>query len=72
MTLDVIERGLNQANIQSTRFDGKVSQKDRGIVVEKFKKDPNIRVMLLTLSCGAVGYVRPCFTCIIPFFLLDS
>ncbi|KAL6819861.1 SNF2 family N-terminal domain-containing protein [Trichoderma camerunense] len=55
LTLDVIEAGLDQASIPSIRFDGKVPQKDRQSVIERFKTDPNLCVMLLTLSCGAVG-----------------
>lgn len=55
MTLDVVEAGLEQAGIVNLRFDGKVPQKDRQGVVEKFRKNPSIRVLLLTLSCGAVG-----------------
>ncbi|KAL7916577.1 SNF2 family N-terminal domain-containing protein [Trichoderma velutinum] len=55
LTLDVIEAGLDQGSLSSIRFDGKVPQKDRQSVIEKFKTDPNLRVMLLTLSCGAVG-----------------
>lgn len=39
----------------SVRFDGKVPQKERQSVIDRFRKDPSIRVMLLTLSCGAVG-----------------
>lgn len=57
LTLDVVEAGLNQHSIANVRFDGKVPQKDRQSVVNRFKNDPNIRVMLLTLSCGAVGLV---------------
>jgi SNF2 family DNA or RNA helicase len=55
LTLELIEAGLEQASIASVRFDGKVPQKDRQKVVERFRKDPTVRVMLLTLSCGAVG-----------------
>ncbi|KAL2272216.1 hypothetical protein FJTKL_07369 [Diaporthe vaccinii] len=55
LTLGIIEAGLKQASIQCVRFDGKVPQNERQNVVEKFRKDPSIRVMLLTLSCGAVG-----------------
>jgi len=55
MTLDVVELGLKQAEISYVRFDGRVPQKDRHIVVEQFRRDPSIKVMLLTLSCGAVG-----------------
>ncbi|KAF0315663.1 WD domain-containing protein [Colletotrichum asianum] len=55
LTLDLIKAGLDQECIQSIRFDGKIPQKDRQSVVERFETDPNVRVMLLTLSCGAVG-----------------
>ncbi|KAK3324554.1 SNF2 family N-terminal domain-containing protein [Cercophora scortea] len=54
-TLDLTLHGLEQEGIQCVRFDGTVPQKERQGVVEQFRKDPNIRVMLLTLSCGAVG-----------------
>jgi len=57
MTLDVVEAGLNDASIQTIRFDGKVPQRERQRVIDRFRSDPSIRVMLLTLSCGAVGYV---------------
>jgi SNF2 family DNA or RNA helicase len=55
MTLDVVEAGLEQAHIQYLRFDGKVPQKIRQPIIERFRKDPSIKVMILTLSCGAVG-----------------
>ena len=59
LTLDIVESGLDRASLRSIRFDGKVPQKKRQSVIEKFKTDPDIPVMLLTLSCGAVGYVTP-------------
>ncbi|KAK8081356.1 SNF2 family N-terminal domain-containing protein [Apiospora saccharicola] len=55
LTLDMVQKGLDEAGISSVRFDGKVPQKDRQPIVERFKTDPTLRVMLLTLSCGAVG-----------------
>lgn len=55
LTLDVAEDALRRVGIQTLRFDGKVSQKDRQSVVERFRSDPAVSVMLLTLSCGAVG-----------------
>ncbi|KAI0883701.1 SNF2 family N-terminal domain-containing protein [Annulohypoxylon maeteangense] len=55
LTLDVVQAGLSNAGIRSTRFDGKVPQKDRQSVIDNFRADPSVRVMLLTLSCGAVG-----------------
>jgi SNF2 family DNA or RNA helicase len=55
MTLDVVEAGLKQTDIQYLRFDGKVPQKKRQAIIERFRKDQSIKVMILTLSCGAVG-----------------
>ncbi|KAI1758876.1 SNF2 family N-terminal domain-containing protein [Hypoxylon sp. FL1150] len=55
LTLDIVQSALEQASIPCIRFDGKVAQKDRGAVVDRFRRDPSVRVMLLTLSCGAVG-----------------
>ncbi|PHH86850.1 hypothetical protein CDD83_9675 [Cordyceps sp. RAO-2017] len=55
MTLDVVEAGLIQAGISTLRFDGKVPQRDRQSVIDRFRNDPSSRVLLLTLSCGAVG-----------------
>ncbi|KAI1742970.1 SNF2 family N-terminal domain-containing protein [Xylaria scruposa] len=55
LTLDLVKVGLDQSSIESIRFDGKVPQNERGAVVDRFRTDPGIRVMLLTLSCGAVG-----------------
>ncbi|KAH9885563.1 SNF2 family N-terminal domain-containing protein [Xylariomycetidae sp. FL2044] len=55
LTLDLVEAGLDQASFRSIRFDGKVPQKYRHAVVQRFNTDPSIKVMLLTLSCGAVG-----------------
>jgi SNF2 family DNA or RNA helicase len=55
MTLDVVEAGLSAAGISSSRFDGKIPQAQRQPVLDRFKKDPHVRVLLLTLQCGAVG-----------------
>ncbi|KAK0630872.1 SNF2 family N-terminal domain-containing protein, partial [Bombardia bombarda] len=54
-TLDLVQVGLDKASILNVRFDGKVPQKQRKSVIDKFKRDPTVRVLLLTLSCGAVG-----------------
>jgi SNF2 family DNA or RNA helicase len=55
MMLDVVELSLNEANIKFLRFDGKVPKKDRKGIIDKFRKDPSFKVLLLTLTCGAVG-----------------
>lgn len=55
MTLRGVELALEEVGKSSVRFDGSVSHKERQLAVQKFKNDPGISVMLLTLSCGAVG-----------------
>ncbi|KAH6613604.1 SNF2 family N-terminal domain-containing protein [Chaetomium sp. MPI-SDFR-AT-0129] len=55
MTLNLVEMGLKEADINYARFDGTVRQQDRQAIIQKFRKDPAVRVFLLTLSCGAVG-----------------
>lgn len=54
-TLDVVETGLRAAAIPFVRFDGKVPQKDRQAVIDRFRTDPSIKVVMLTLACGATG-----------------
>lgn len=46
---------MEKAGKSSFRFDGSISHKERDLAVERFRKDPATSVMLLTLSCGAVG-----------------
>lgn len=57
LTLDIVEAGLKQAGIRSVRLDGKVAQAQRQPVLNEFKANPEVRVILVTLQCGAVGYV---------------
>ncbi|WZH48536.1 SNF2 family N-terminal domain-containing protein [Fusarium acuminatum] len=54
-TLNVIQANLDHESIPCLRFDGTVTQKERHSVIERFCNDPQIRVVLLTLTCGAVG-----------------
>ncbi|KAF5716210.1 alpha-1 6-mannosyltransferase subunit [Fusarium mundagurra] len=54
-TLNVIQAGLDHESIPFLRFDGTIMQKERHNVIERFRNDPRIRVLLLTLTCGAVG-----------------
>ena len=56
----MVERGLQgdtSYGFQYVRIDGKVAVKKRGQILSQFHNDPNVRVVLLTLSCGACGYV---------------
>jgi SNF2 family DNA or RNA helicase len=55
LTLDAVEAGIKHSGISYVRFDGKVPQKERQSVINKFRGDATVKVILLTLSCGAVG-----------------
>ncbi|GIJ89552.1 hypothetical protein Asppvi_008494 [Aspergillus pseudoviridinutans] len=48
---------LNQASIKFVRIDGKVSTKNRELALKTFENDPSLHVMLLSIFCGAEGWV---------------
>ncbi|KAL2055832.1 hypothetical protein ABVK25_004076 [Lepraria finkii] len=54
-TLDLVETGLNELQFPYTRFDGTLAAKLRQQSVESFIEDPRIRVILISLRCGANG-----------------
>ncbi|OCL15076.1 hypothetical protein AOQ84DRAFT_279690 [Glonium stellatum] len=57
-TLDMIEVALSRASISFTRFDGQTSTQKRNKVIENFRSDPSVKVLLLTISCGAFGHAQ--------------
>jgi len=40
-------------------MDGSLTLEKRGSVLLEFKRDPNIKVLLLTYASGSTGYVGP-------------
>ncbi|KAI0123225.1 SNF2 family N-terminal domain-containing protein, partial [Xylariales sp. AK1849] len=54
-TLDIARTALNEAGIACVQIDGKVKPKNRKTIFEKFQTDETTRILLLSLSCGAVG-----------------
>ncbi|KAK1978315.1 SNF2 family N-terminal domain-containing protein [Colletotrichum cereale] len=54
-TLDLVQTGLERCGISSLRYDGSLNIHERHQVVQRFQEDPSLRVLVLTLSCGAVG-----------------
>ncbi|KAJ4304938.1 hypothetical protein N0V90_000466 [Kalmusia sp. IMI 367209] len=46
---------LDYQRIQFVRIDGKVATKKRDQLIQAFQTDPEIRVILITMSCGACG-----------------
>lgn len=55
VTLDLVESMLNEALISYTRIDGQLSADRRGDAIKRFQGDSNIRVILVSISCGGVG-----------------
>ncbi|KAF2636834.1 putative SWI/SNF-related matrix-associated actin-dependent regulator of chromatin subfamily A member 3-like 3, partial [Massarina eburnea CBS 473.64] len=41
--------------VRFVRIDGKVAAKKREEAIKQLHNDPDIRVILITISCGAVG-----------------
>ncbi|CAN9284978.1 unnamed protein product [Alternaria alternata] len=54
-TLDLIEKGLSRASITFTRYDGNTTPTNRSVALNNFRRNPNIPVILMTISCAAVG-----------------
>ena len=57
---------MKQANIACVRIDGKVSPSARSRLLDQYRQDPDVKVMLITTSCGAVGYVEPRASSLLP------
>ncbi|CAN9209729.1 unnamed protein product [Alternaria alternata] len=53
--LDLIKKGLSRASITFTRYDGNTTPINRSLALKNFREDPNISVILMTISCAAVG-----------------
>jgi SNF2 family DNA or RNA helicase len=75
----MVEKALRcdpSRTIDSVRIDGNVQLKKRGHIVHQLHNDHNIRVILITIGCGAFGYIyknntRPCIEFTDQCFSLD-
>ncbi|KAK0110161.1 hypothetical protein ONS95_002813 [Cadophora gregata] len=54
-TLDLIQIMLEDSKIPFVRFDGKMSQAKRTESLRTFKRDPSVRVILVSITCGGAG-----------------
>lgn len=55
LTLDLVESALELASITYTRIDGTMSAEKRANSMRQFKQDPNIQVILTSITCGGAG-----------------
>lgn len=53
--LDLLQKALDAAGIKYTRLDGKLSRQARTAVLDAFRTDPSIVVILATIGAGGVG-----------------
>ncbi|KAB8303436.1 hypothetical protein EYC80_004861 [Monilinia laxa] len=53
--LDLIQFALQDNNIAYTRLDGKMSRAARSTAMEKFREDPTIVVILVSIAAGGLG-----------------
>ncbi|KAK7960376.1 hypothetical protein PG988_011590 [Apiospora saccharicola] len=54
-TLDICKEALEDSGIRCERVDGTVKQKEREKAFARFQEKNDTQVLLLSLSCGAVG-----------------
>ena len=56
LTLDYIQHSLEAAGILYSRLDGSIPATKRSKAIRDFKENPHIQVILVSISCGGVGY----------------
>lgn len=57
-TLDLASSALTQAGFTCLQVDGKTPVNQRGEILQQFRELETEAVLLMSLSCGAVGYVQ--------------
>jgi SNF2 family DNA or RNA helicase len=58
--LDILEIPLRRAGVRFTRFDGSMNAKDRAGAVEAFRREPTVKLMLVSLKAGNAGLNLNC------------
>ncbi|KAI6629423.1 transcription termination factor 2 [Pyricularia oryzae] len=53
--LDLIEIALDKAGITHTRLDGKMSRLARTQAMDRFREDPSVHVILVSIMAGGLG-----------------
>ncbi|ROT38635.1 SNF2 family domain-containing protein [Sodiomyces alkalinus F11] len=53
--LDLIQMGLDSAGITYTRLDGTMSRTARTAAMDKFREDPSVEVILVSITAGGLG-----------------
>lgn len=53
--LDLIQLALEESSIQYVRLDGKMTRAKRNAALDHFREDPNITVIIISISAGGLG-----------------
>ncbi|PWN52623.1 hypothetical protein IE53DRAFT_311733 [Violaceomyces palustris] len=53
--LDRIEKSLKKTGIKSVRLDGSMRRNERGVALDRFKSEPDVEVLLVSLRAGGFG-----------------
>ncbi|KAI0436417.1 hypothetical protein F4803DRAFT_566867 [Xylaria telfairii] len=54
-SLTMVQKALTTAGVRCVRIDGSLSLMNREKVLQEFNEDQEIKVILVTISCGGVG-----------------
>lgn len=54
-TLDIVQSALIASSVTYTRFDGRVPPRKREIVLQTFRDQMAVNVLLISMSCGGTG-----------------
>lgn len=58
-SIDLVEKLFNEQDITFGRVDGDVDPSRRQRILAEFHDNPSVRVLLMTIGTGAVGYESP-------------
>jgi SNF2 family DNA or RNA helicase len=58
--LDILEIPLRRAHLPFLRYDGSMNARNRAAAVQLFRRDPNLRLMLVSLKAGNAGLNLNC------------
>ncbi|RKO91765.1 P-loop containing nucleoside triphosphate hydrolase protein, partial [Blyttiomyces helicus] len=67
--LDLCEEAIKQKGYKFERFDGAMSATERNDAITRFRENPRITVLLVSLKCGSLGLNLTCANHVI---LLDA
>lgn len=64
MHLDLIEAAFDNVGITHTRIDGKMNRLQRADSLTKFRDDPDVEAILVSISAGGVGLNLTSASCV--------